>query len=819
MTVHPRVSVVLVNYNGADDTLTALEGLRALNWPAEQLEVIVVDNASADDSVKKLQAVPGITLIQSEENLGFAGGCNLGVSSSGGEIVAFLNNDARPDPNWLVHAVAGFDVSPRVGAVASRVLDWDGKTIDYAGAGLTWYGMGYRPLSSHKADRKKEAPAGPVLFGTGSAMLVRRDVFDALGGFDEDFFMFFEDVDFGWRLNLAGYVFHYAPDSLVFHKHHQSMKDVGSHKEEFLLERNALACLYKNLGKEKLDQILPAAMLMSTRRAVSRTGLDTSSFDIRRDDAVPAVDPLALVPLFAHDQFVEMLPGLKEKRRHIQQTRVVSDVWMWKLFGEPEAPMSTEPSYLRGYDILQAAFDVVSDPPATTVLVITGDPLGDKLSGPGIRAWHMAKALAESHEVTLMTLTELGNVDHPGFDVVKVAPGDEKGFSPWEAWADVIIFQGHALDVFDTLRRSSKRLVVDIYDPMHIEQLEQSKHLPDDQWSAQVEDATASITHQLQRGDYFLCASERQRHFYLGQLTTLGRVTPESYRDDPHLERLIGVVPFGIPDHDPTHDTAVLRGVVPGIDTDDLVILWSGGLYNWFDPQTLIRAVAKLKESEPRVKLYFQGTKHPHPGVPEMPIIAESRALAAELGVLDTHVFFGDSWVDYGTRHNYLQEATIGASTHRSHLETTFSFRTRVLDYLWAELPMVLTEGDHFAELVEREGLGVVVEAGDVDALAAGLKKALTNQAFRKKAISGIHRVRESYRWHEVLKPLLHYVAAVGTPEEPPVAPREGTKRFSPLRPPRTRFRAGDIGRGLQRLGRGEFQLIVRAIARRLTRR
>ena len=820
MTVHPRVSVVLVNYKGADDTLIALDGLKALNWPREALEVVVVDNASGDDSLEKLRPRAGdITLVESDENVGFAGGCNLGVQSVTGEIVAFLNNDAKPDPDWLVHAVAGFDSSPRVGAVASRVLDWDGKTIDYAGAGLTWYGMGYRPLSAHAADRKKEASAGPVLFGTGSAMLVRRDVFDELGGFDEDFFMFFEDVDFGWRVNLAGYVFHYAPDSLVFHKHHQSMKDIGNYKEEFLLERNALACLYKNLGKEKLDQILPAAMLMSTRRAVSRTGIDTEAFDIRRDDPVPEFDPLAMVPLFAHDQFLEMLPGLKEKRRQIQNSRVVSDVWMWKLFGEPEAPMSTEPSYLRGYDILQAAFDVVSDPPATTVLVITGDPLGEKLSGPGIRAWHMAKALSDSHEVTLMTLTELGSVDHPGFDVVQVSPGDEKSFAPWEAWADVIIFQGHALDLFDTLRRSTKRLVVDIYDPMHIEQLEQSKHLPDEQWTAQVEDATASITHQLQRGDYFLCASERQRHFYLGQLTTLGRVTPESYRDDPHLERLIGVVPFGIPDHDPVHDQAVLRGVVDGIAKDDLVILWSGGLYNWFDPQSLIRAVAKVKDSEPRVKLYFQGTKHPHPGVPEMPIIAESRALADELGVLGSHVFFGDSWVDYDTRHNYLLEATIGASTHRSHLETTFSFRTRVLDYLWAELPMVLTEGDHFAELVEREGLGVVVEAGDVEALAKALKKALTNETFRKKAVAGIHRVRESYRWHEVLKPLLHYVAAVGTPEEPPVAPREGTKRFSPTRPRRTRFRAGDIGRGLQRLGRGEFRLIVRAVARRLTPR
>ncbi|MGA1785114.1 MAG: glycosyltransferase family 4 protein, partial [Pontimonas sp.] len=569
-------------------------------------------------------------------------------------------------------------------------------------------------------------------------------------------------------------------------KHHQSMKDVGHHKEEYLLERNALMCLYKNLGQEKLRTILPAAMLMSTRRAVSRTGVDTESFDIRRSDETVGADPLNLVPLMAFDQFLEKLPALKHKRAQVQSSRVVSDVQMWKLFGEPEAPMSTEPNYLRGYDSLQAVFDMVSDPVATTVLVITGDPLGDKLSGPGIRAWHMAKALSASHEVTLMTLTELGKVDHTGFDVTKVSPGDEKAFAKWEAWADVIIFQGHALDLFDTLRRSTKRLVVDVYDPMHIEQLEQARHLPEAEWSAHVADATQSITGQLLRGDYFLCASERQRHFYLGQLTTLGRVTPQSYRDDPHLERLIGVVPFGIPDTDPPHDAKVLRGVDPGIKQDDLVLLWSGGLYNWFDPLTLIRAVAKLAQSEKRVKLFFQGTKHPHPGVPEMPIVEQSRALAKELGVLGTHVIFNDSWVDYATRHNYLLEADAGVSTHRSHLETEFAFRTRVLDYLWAELPMVLTEGDHFADLVEKENLGVVVPADDVDALAAALKKVLTNESFRTKAKANIRKVREQYRWANTLQPLLRYVAKVGAPDEPPVAPREGTVRYSPLRPPRT---------------------------------
>ena len=816
----PRVSVVLVNFRGVSDTLEAISHTRQVNWPEEFLEIVVVDNASGDDSVERLREDAGdIVLVESSENLGFAGGCNLGVSKATGDVVAFLNNDAKPDPNWIRAAVDALMRSATVGAVACRVLDWEGATIDFAGAGMTWYGMGYRPLSSHPANRTKEAGPGPVLFGTGSGMFVKRHVFEQLGGFDEDFFMFFEDVDFGWRLNLLGYEYWYEPESLVFHKHHQSMKNVGAYREEFLLERNALMCLYKNLGEKKLQEILPAAMLMSARRAVTRTGIDTTSFDLRTrgvDDGPLHVDPLAMVPLFAQDQFVEMLPALKEKRRQVQGSRKVSDVWMWKLFGEPEAPMSTEPHYLRGYDFLQEAFDMVSDPPSTSVLIITGDPLGEKLSGPGMRAWHMASALATSHEVTLMTLTTLGNVPHTGFDVVAVAPGDEKAFGAWEAWADVIVFQGHALDLFDTLRRSTKRLIVDIYDPMHIEQLEQSRHLPEAEWSQMVSDAGESIAGQLARGDFFLCASERQRHFYLGQLTTLGRVNPTSYRDDPHLERLIAVVPFGLPDDTPHHDQKVLKGVVDGIGSDDKVLLWSGGLYNWFDPLTLIRAVAQLSETKPQVKLFFQGTKHPHPGVPEMPIVAQSKALASELGVLDTAVFFNDSWVDYSTRHNYLLEADAGVSTHRSHLETEFSFRTRILDYLWVGLPMVVTKGDHFAELVERENLGIAVPADDVEALANALDQVLFDEKLRKAAAKNIARVREDYRWQRVLEPLVSYVAKVGHPEEPPVAPREGTVRYSPLRPRRTRFRAGDIGRGVQRLARGEFRLILRAIARRL---
>jgi hypothetical protein len=159
------------------------------------------------------------------------------------------------------------------------------------------------------------------------------------------------------------------------------------------------------------------------------------------------------------------------------------------------------------------------------------------------------------------------------------------------------------------------------------------------------------------------------------------------------------------------------------------------------------------------VRLFFQGTKHPHPGVPEMGIVSESRALAAELGVLDTFVFFNDEWVDYADRENYLTEADAGVSSHFSHIETTFSFRTRILDYLWAGLPMVVTEGDSFAELVENEGLGVVVPARDVSALAAALETVLFDDAVIAASRANVARVRDRFLWSNTLAPIVEFVA------------------------------------------------------------
>lgn len=391
------------------------------------------------------------------------------------------------------------------------------------------------------------------------------------------------------------------------------------------------------------------------------------------------------------------------------------------------------------------------------VLIITGDPIGKKIAGPAIRAWNMAAELSVNHEVTLLSLTSVEDGNYP-FNVVHVAAGDEKAFSTYESWADVIIFQGHALLVFESLQRSTKVIVVDIYDPMHLEQLEQGRELPFSQWVDQVSDATKVLNDQLRRGDFFLCASERQRLFWLGQLAALGRINPQNYKDDPDLLGLLRIAPFGLSRIDPIHNRPALKGVHPGISKTDKLIIWSGGLYNWFDPHTLIRAVAELSTRRPNVRLFFQGTKHPHPGVPEMEIVSSSRALAAELGVLNQSIFFNDSWVDFDDRQNYLLEADIGASTHHSHIETTFSFRTRILDYLWAELPMVVTEGDHFGDLVKEQNLGFSVKAGDVEGLSGALEAALFDDELRQLFRNNIIEVRKEYFWDVALSPLTEFV-------------------------------------------------------------
>lgn len=391
----------------------------------------------------------------------------------------------------------------------------------------------------------------------------------------------------------------------------------------------------------------------------------------------------------------------------------------------------------------------------TRVLIVTGDPIGERMAGPAIRVWNTALTLqADGHDVRVVTTTRAERDDAP-FPLVAVPPGDEAGIRPHERWAEVVLFQGYALNQFATIRRTDRYLVADVYDPMHLEMLEQGRELPAATWALRVAAARDALVDQLRRADLVLCASERQRLFYLGHLAALGRVNPATYADDPDLRGLLDLMPFGL-DPVPPRPGSALRGVVPGFDADSHILIWGGGVYSWFDPLTLIRAVAIAARTHPELRLFFLGTRHP--GVDEMGIVRQSFDLARELGVEGTHVVFNDTWVPYAERDGYLADADAGVSTHHVHVETTFAFRTRILDYLWAGLPMVVTDGDGFADLVRDEGLGVVVPPNDVDALVAAFAQVL-DPARAAGYRAEVARVRERFTWPVVLEPLRAFVA------------------------------------------------------------
>jgi glycosyltransferase involved in cell wall biosynthesis len=306
-----------------------------------------------------------------------------------------------------------------------------------------------------------------------------------------------------------------------------------------------------------------------------------------------------------------------------------------------------------------------------------------------------------------------------------------------------------------------------------------------------------------------------------GQLAALGRVNAYTYSRDNDLDSLISIVPFGMPAEDPQHTRPAIRGVVPGIGADDKLVIWAGGIYDWFDPETLIEAIGEVASRHPDIRLFFMGVKHPNPDVPEMGAVARARMRADELGLTGTSVFFHDGWVPYDERQNYLLEADLGASTHFQHVETTFSFRTRILDYLWAGLPILTTAGDSFADLVERENLGRSVPECDKAALVAALEELLFSDA-AVAARENVHRVREDYTWERVLVPLLEFcrspaVAADKAVLEPRQRRASGRPRQVERRPQRAGFMR-DLARVRYYLQNGGPAAVVERLQARIKR-
>jgi len=395
------------------------------------------------------------------------------------------------------------------------------------------------------------------------------------------------------------------------------------------------------------------------------------------------------------------------------------------------------------------------DVPRQRVLVLTDDSVGERMAGPAIRAWNVAELLAEQHDVKLASTRRVSGVA----DSFQVCDGRGDRLRELAAGQQIIVLQGFTLRNNPWLAQTGAKLVIDLYDPIHLEMLEGGQGNSPAEQTFMLSGGLDALRIQIELGDFFLCATERQRDLWLGHMSALGRVNFASYRQDVTLRKLIDVAPFGIPETPPATGSGAIKGEIAGIDLGDQVLLWAGGVYNWFDPITLVEAVAMLVPTLPRLRLVFMGTKHPSVDDLSTVVLAKAIALSRTLGLLDKHVFFLEGWVPYAERGRYLSDADIGVSTHYLHVETAYSFRTRMLDYLWAGLPIVCSEGDEFAGLVTKHALGTAVPTNDVKALATALSDLLTSPEKMAAARDQVEQTAPSFRWRKVLRPLVDYCA------------------------------------------------------------
>lgn len=402
------------------------------------------------------------------------------------------------------------------------------------------------------------------------------------------------------------------------------------------------------------------------------------------------------------------------------------------------------------------------------VLVISGEQVGARMAGPAIRSLNLARQLAaRGAAVTLATPRE---VEAPpelteGLQLATFGTPSMRRFRSLADANDVVVCQPQRVDVAQGLRRSRAAIIYDLYVPSFVERIAHlaAEPISDSLRRRLLERDRMEYASAVELGDAFICASERQRDHWLGALGQAGRLDAGLLERDPRADALCAVVPFGLPDAPPTvasSDAPVLRGSV--VPADATLLLWTGGLWNWFDPVCVVEALAAAREHAPSLHLVVMGVRHPEASWEEQDAARRLRERAEELGLLQSGaVVLNDGWVPYAERHRYLLEADAAVSAHHDTLETRLSFRTRFLDQLWAALPTLTTEGGELTDAMAAAGAAQALPEGDVAAWTQALVNLATDTSIRDRMRAAARELAPQYAWTRVTQPLVSSVASV----------------------------------------------------------
>lgn len=392
------------------------------------------------------------------------------------------------------------------------------------------------------------------------------------------------------------------------------------------------------------------------------------------------------------------------------------------------------------------------------IALVSQERICRNMAGSAIRYYELSKVFSKYFDVTLFSLDdpeiESNDFKIKGYQKRELDSG--KLFKKREF--DYLISQNLWPAAIAKLKKFNTAFIVDLYDPQIIECLEYAKY---DKLSLQnrlFDFQLNFLLLQLHTADHILCASDRQRDLYSGFLFKEQILNPQSYRQSDNLESYISLLPFGLSSENPKpKNPDIVYEKFPEIKKTDKIIYWGGGIWNWFDPISVIKAVENISKKRNDIKLIFLGTRHPNPKIKNMEMTTKALDYVKKNDLLDKFVFFNFGWTPYEERVDYLLSADIGISTHFDNFETHFSFRTRVLDYLWAELPMVLTTGDTMAELVEKYNLGETVEYQNVQDIETAILKIIENKALGTLK-NNFSSVKRSYQWNNLIMPLVELI-------------------------------------------------------------
>jgi GT2 family glycosyltransferase len=750
---HPLVSAIIVSCNSRPWLEKCLLSLISQTHPS--LEIIVVDNHSEDESVAFVSAsFPLAKLVALPARVSLAAAINAGVAASKGSYFLILNPDVYLDARALEEMLSVAQSADKVAGVAAKLrFSWAPAFLNGIGNRVGAFSWGSDNALGHldlgQFDDWTELPS--LCF---AAALLSRNAWNAVGELDEGYPLYYEDSDWSYRARLLGYHLLAAPKAIVYHAFGGDGGESGKKSISPSKLSNVVYGRYRFVYKIAGEKRTRFALLY-----LVEDGLNFLRFAIQRDGMALK----AYLQGWRH--FLRDRGHIAGLRAQIQATRQLGDNDLFALQRNMPASLVWRGMPELTWDIIVRYYfpqlerisktmpELSPQDRKPSLLIVSHDIVDEKMAGPGMRYWEMAKALQQDLKVTLAVPTST-SLREAGIQIEVYQENSPAGLEALVAANEVALISGYMVEKFPFLRTTSTRLIVDVYTPMVLENFHYYLDEPLDVQLAANRHGVEVMNRLMEVGDFFICGNERQRDFWLGVLTANGRVNPLTYSLDSKLNKLIDIVGVGFPSQPPRHTNTILRGVYPNIPEDAKIVLWGGGLWNWLDPLTLVEAWPRVLLEQPQARLVFLGTRHPNPSVPAHEMTAKTIEKAEQIGEKDRTIFFIE-WVSYKDRESLLLEADVGVTLHPIHAETRFSLRTRVLDYIWADLPVVITEGDVTSEWVQRYGIGEVA----AEANPADVARALVTVLQRPKESyrPAFEPLKAQYSWQKMVKPVLEY--------------------------------------------------------------